>query len=112
MRDDDQHPDSRIQGQAQTELKFEMPVGIPGSHAQPGARHRKYAKIHTLLASLLKIWREGKYDTLVRNVEERGANCITTQHQEEDKQVALTSNAMVLTGKMCSAVRQANQRAR
>jgi len=68
----------------------------------------KYAKICTLLASRLKMWRVSKYTTLMMNVEcgGEGVNHTTTRHHyEEDEQVAHKFNAMVLAGKVQSTVR-------
>jgi len=73
----------------------------------PGVR--KYAKICTLLVTQLKVWIEGKYTTLVWNVDERGVNCTPIWWQAEDEYMAWKCNVMVLAGKVRSAVCQATQ---
>ena len=67
---------------------------------------RKYAEICALLVTRLRMWRKGKYTTLMRNIEERGMDRTIIPQQEEDDRVASKCNTMVLAGKVRSAERQ------
>ncbi len=75
---------------------------------EPG--RQKYSEIRKLIGDRLDMWDAGEHAILVRNAVERGKVNTISRRRNTEEQVARKYNAMVLAGKVRSAVRQATQR--
>ena len=77
---------------------------------EPGKQ--KYKEIRELITMRLDLWEQGKYATLCRACVERGRVYPISRRSVDPERRARKYNAMVLAGKVRSAVRQATDRHR
>ena len=75
---------------------------------EPGKQ--KYGEVRKLLAMRLQLWEQGKFATLCRACAERGRVTTIIRRPIDKERRARKFNALVLAGKVRSAVRQATDR--